>query len=462
MNAPGGKTVAGEGAAGGKTIAEEGTAGADKKPLFTVLTANAVSIAGNSLTLIGVPWFALETTGSPGKAGFVAFCAALPVVLSAIAGGPVVDRIGRRRVSIASDLVCGLALAAIPLLHHAGLLSYGLLCALMAVNGLFHAPGETARHVLVPDLAARAGTSLTRAASLYDAVSRGARMGGAAFGGVLVALVGADTVLYVDAATFAVSAALVTAGLRGIATAEPHRDGPPLSAARYRADLREGYAYLFRDRLMLGIMLMVMLTNGLSLSWSSVLLPLHAREHLGGPAAQGLLVAVFAGCALGGALLYGAVGHRFPRRGVFTAGFLVTGAPMFLVAAATGTAAPLLLTAVVSGLGAGVLNPILTTVMYERVPEELRSRVAGASTAGVLMATPLGGLVTGLLVERAGLTATLLTVGGLYFLVTLAPAVFPAWRGLDAPAAPDGTGPSRTGPATPAPAPAPAGSPPRR
>ncbi|WP_037708324.1 MFS transporter [Streptomyces griseus] len=438
------------------TGGERGKEGTDKRPLFTVLTANAVSIAGNSLTLIGVPWFALETTGSPGKAGFVAFCAALPVVLSAIAGGPVVDRIGRRRVGIVSDVVCGLALAAIPLLHHTGHLAYWMLCALMAVSGLFHAPGETARYVLVPDLAARAGTPLARAASLYDAVSRGARMGGAAFGGVLVAVVGADTVLLFDAATFGVSALLTAVGLRGLAAAAPRREGPPLSAERYRADLREGYAYLFGDRLMFGIMLMVMVTNGLSLSWSSVLLPLHAREHLGGPAMQGLLVAVFAGCALAGALLYGAVGHRFPRRGVFTAGFLLAGAPLFVVAAATDTVAPLLVTAVAGGLGAGVLNPILATVMYERVPEELRSRVAGASTAGVLMATPLGGLLTGLLVERAGLTATLLGVGAVYFLVTLAPAVFPAWRGLEADPV------SRTEPSTPAPAPGPAASPPRR
>ncbi|MFD8011248.1 MFS transporter [Streptomyces sp. NPDC058955] len=429
----------------------------DKKPLFTVLAANTISIAGNSLTLIGVPWFALETTGSPGKAGFVAFCAALPVVLSAIAGGPVVDRIGRRRVGITSDLVCGVALAAIPLLHHTGLLSYGLLCVLMGVSGLFHAPGETARYVLVPDLAARAGTPLARATSLFDAVNRGARMGGAALAGVLVAVVGADTVLLLDAATFGTSAVLTAVGLRRVAAAAPRRDGPPLSAARYRADLREGYAYLFGDRLMLGIMLLVMVTNGLALSWSSVLLPLHAKESLGGPAAQGLVVAVFAGSALAAALLYGAVGHRFPRRAVLTAGFLLAGAPMYLVAAATSSVAPLLVTAVAGGLGAGVLNPILSTVLYERVPEELRSRVAGASTAGVLMATPLGGLVTGLTVEWAGLTATLLGTAGLYLLVTLAPAVFPAWRGLDDGAAPA----SSSEPSTPGPAPAPEAIPPR-
>ncbi|MEV7567630.1 MFS transporter [Streptomyces tanashiensis] len=439
----------------------------DRVPLGTVLTANAVSVTGNSLTLIGVPWFALETTGSPGKAGLVAFCAAVPVVLAAIAGGPVIDRLGRRRVSIASDLICGLALAAIPLLHQTGALRFWMLCALMAVTGLFHAPGEMARHVLVPDLAGRAGTSLTRAASLYDAVARGARMTGAAIAGLLVAFMGPGTVLYLDAATFAVSALLVTAGLRGVPSAEPLRDGPRLSPARYRADLREGYAFLFRARLLLAITVMVMVTNGLNQSWSSVLLPVHAREDLGGPAAQGLLVSVFAGCALAGALLYGAVGERFPRRAVFTVGFLLCGAPPYLVAAFTDTVAPLLVTVAAAGFGAGVLNPILTTVMYEQVPDALRSRVMGASTAGVLLTTPLGGLAAGLLVERAGLTATLLGIGTLYFLATLSPMVFPAWRGMDT--GPGGTSRrapgedvSRTEPSTPAPAPGPAGTPPRR
>ncbi|WP_086825535.1 MFS transporter [Streptomyces sp. NRRL B-24572] len=471
MTAPGGR--------------EAGTPKRDRLPLATVLAANAISISGNSLTLIAVPWFALDITGSPGKAGLVAFCAALPVLLSAIVGGPVIDRIGRRRVSIGSDLVCALALTAVPLLNHAGALRFWMLCALMAVTGLFHAPGETARNVLTPDLAERAGTPLSRATSFYDAVSRGARMTGAALAGLLVALLGADTVLYVDAATFAVSALLVLLGLRGIPSAEPARGAPPLSLAVYRADLREGYAFILRTRLLLGVNVMVMFTNGLAQSWSSVLLPVHAREELGGSAALGLLVAVFGGCALTGALLYAAFGHRLPRLPVLAVGFLLCGAPVYVTAALTDTTPPLLLVMALGGLGAGVLNPILGAVFYETVPEELRSRVGSASTAGVLLTTPLGGVAAGFLVERMGITATLLTVGGLYFLATLSPLVFPSWRAMDAPRgtpAADAPAPatagkgegkgkgkgegegelSSSGPSTPAPAPGPAGTPPRR
>lgn len=404
--------------------------GRDRRPLAAVLTANTISVAGSSLTLIGVPWFVLQTTGSAGRAGLVAFCATLPVVISALVGGPVIDRLGRRRVSVGSDLVCGLTVASVPLLHFAGLLEFWMLCALMALGGLVHTPGLTARSVLLPDLAERAGTPMPRAASLLDAASRGARMAGAAVAGVLIAFLGAETVLLLDAATFAVSAVLVAAGVRGLRAAEP-QPSAPASLAGYRKELREGYAFLVRARLLFGITVMVMITNGLDQGWSAVLLPVHSREHLGGPTDLGLLVAVFGGAALLGALLYGVYGERFPRRVLFAVAFLICGAPRYVVAATADGVVPLAVTMAAGGFAAGLLNPILTTVIFERVPAELRSRVSSVTTAGVEMTMPLGGLLAGLLVERAGLGHTMLAFGAVYLLATLSPLVFPAWRQME-------------------------------
>ncbi|WP_406366995.1 MFS transporter [Streptomyces sp. NBC_01546] len=400
-------------------------------PFTAVLAANTISIAGSSLTLIGVPWFVLQTTGSAGRAGIVAFCATLPVVVAALVGGPVIDRIGRRRVSAASDLICAVSVGAIPLLHYAGLLEFWMLCALMAVGGLVHTPGLTARYVLLPSLAEHAGTTVARAASLYDAVSRGARMIGAALAGVLIAAFGAETVLLLDAVTFAASALLVAAFLRGVPAAEPQRAAGKVSFAGYWAELAEGWAFLTRSRLLMGITVMVMMTNGLDQGWSSVLLPVHGDAALGGATTLGLMISLFGGFALLGALLYGVWGERFPRRAVFAAAFLLCGAPRYVTAAFTDTPLPLAVTMALSGLGAGVLNPILTTVVYENVPEELRSRVSGVSTAGCELAMPMGGLAAGLLVDGFGVTRALLLFGGTYLLTTLAPLVFPAWRGLN-------------------------------
>ncbi|MFD6991916.1 MFS transporter [Streptomyces sp. NPDC059943] len=422
-------------------------------PLTAVLTANAISATGRTLSLIGIPWFVLQTTGSAGRAGVVAFCATLPVVVSALIGGPVIDRIGRRRVSIASDLLCAFSVGAIPLLHSADALPFWTLCALVALHGLAHTPGDTARYVLVPDLAEHAGTSLTRAASLFDAVERGARMLGAALAGLVIALLGAEVALLLDALTFLLSALLIGAGLRRVRGAEPVKHMAPVSPRTYGAELREGYAYLAHTRLLAAVVLMVMFMNGIDQGWNAVLLPVHAERNLGGAAELGLVTAAFGAGGLLGALLYGAVGHRFRRRTVLAVAALLCGAPRFAVAGLSDSTVTLAVVLAAAGVAGGTINPILTTVMYERVPDELRSRVAGAMTAGCELTMPLGGLTAGLLVEGAGLSPALLLMGGAYLLATLSPVLLPVWRGLDAEGPEARTDVSSSAPRPPAPAP---------
>ncbi|MFI1095143.1 MFS transporter [Streptomyces sp. NPDC020917] len=415
----------------------------DRRPLALLLAANVVSIAGNMLTLVAVPWFVLETTGSAGRAGLTAFAATLPVVLAALLGGPLIDRLGLAVSSVASDAVCALAVAAVPVLHLAGHLSYGALLALVAVSGLFHAPGETAREVLMPRLAERAGTTIARASSAYEGASRGARMLGAPLAGVLIAAIGAANVLLLDAATFAVSALLIGLGVRdgarraGGAKAREgaaredraaERDGGAGTFAGYRAQLREGYAFLFRARLLFAVVVMVMVTNALDQAWSAVLLPVHARENLGGSVSIGVVSGTFAASALVGSLLYGVFGQRLPQRGLFIGAFIVCGFPRTAVCAFVPGLAPLVVTCAVCGLAGGVLNPIIGTEMVRLVPERLRSRVFGAVTSGVLVAVPLGALAGGYVVQYAGLTAALAAVSALYLVTTLSPLVLPAFR----------------------------------
>ncbi|MFF1696345.1 MFS transporter [Streptomyces sp. NPDC058257] len=408
----------------------------DRRPLTTALAANLVSITGNCLTYMGVPWFVLQSTGSAAKVGVVAFCTLLPVVLAALVGGPVIDRIGRRRVSVASDLACGIAVAAIPLLQFTGILRFWMLCVLMAVTGLCRSPGETARGVLLPTLAEHAGMPLTRAAGLYDGAARCAALTGSAVGGALIAVLGAANVLLVDAVTFAVAAPLFAFGVRGLPQAQAQRRVEPTSLRAYRRELAEGHRFVAATPLLLGLCLMTLVTRGLDQGWSAVLLPVHAREELGGSIDLGLLNAAFGVCALAGALVYGAVGSRFRRWPVFTVAFLIVGLPRFVVAASTNSFTPLAVTMAFEGLACGVLNPIMATVTYEAVPEELRSRVLSATTASVQLVTPLGGAAAGFLVDSAGRPSTLLTVGGVYLLATLCPVIFPIWRRMDSTGSP--------------------------
>lgn len=82
------------------------------------------------------------------------------------------------------------------------------------------------------------------------------------------------------------------------------------------------------------------------------------------------------------------------------------------------------------GLAVGPLNPIINTIEYERVPQEMRGRVFGAITSGAYLAVPLGMLLAGFLVEWIGLRNTIITYASIYFIVILSLLVNPALKSM--------------------------------
>ena len=125
-------------------------------PLVTLLASNALSITGNVMTQVAVPWFVLQTTGSPARTGIAGFFQFLPVVIAGFFGGTLVDRLGYRRTSVFSDVASGATVAAIPLLFATVGLEFWQLLSLVFLGALLDSPGETARSALVPEAAERA------------------------------------------------------------------------------------------------------------------------------------------------------------------------------------------------------------------------------------------------------------------------------------------------------------------
>lgn len=395
-----------------------------RRPILALLGANAISMSGNVAALVAIPWFVLETTGSPTRTGITAFFALLPVVLTGIFGGPIVDRVGYRRMSVISDVASGVTVAAIPLIDALVGIAFWQLLILVFLGGLLDAPGTTARAALVPDMARLAGWSNERASGATAAVERASRLAGAPVAGVLVAVVGAANVLWIDAATFFVSALLV-------AVAVP-RVGPkaPVEEPAYVRDLREGFAFLGGDRALAAMVALVAITNTLD-AVSIVALPVYADQVYGSPVSLGLFTGALGAGSVVGALAFAGIGERLSRRRILTWGFVAVTAWYFV--AIWFPPLPVMLAAFAfTGLAAGPLNPVIDTVFYERVPDGMRGRVFGVVRATAWVAMPLGVLVAGPLLEVAGLGPTLAGTGLLYLGTTLVATASPALRGLDA------------------------------
>ncbi len=405
--------------------------------LSSLVAAHAISQTGNVVTAVAVPFYVLGLGGSGAEVGLAAAFATAPVIIGGPLGGVVVDRVGHRRAAIVADLVSGASVLAMPVLALTVRLPFWALLALVFVGGLLDSPGQTARRVMLPALTERAGVRIERSVGLLDGSERFAKLIGASIAGLLVAAVGPVASLFVNAATFAVSAALTGAlvpASRPVQTGSPNpRDDHPTDAteptrASYRSDLVEGARFVVRDPLMRLIVALVLVTNLLDAARGSTLLPLYANDRLGGAAALGLLVATMGGCALAGNVAFGFVAHRVPRRLTFVACFALAGGPSSL-AFALGAPLPVLVAATaLSGLAAGALNPILGTVQLERTPEHLRGRVFGLVTAGAWAGIPAGALLGGVAADTIGLTVAFGIVAVVYTTVTLAPLTGGHWR----------------------------------
>ncbi|MFH9396552.1 MFS transporter [Streptomyces sp. NPDC017413] len=412
------------------------------RPLAGVLAAIAVSVTGTRISLVALPWFVLVTTGSATMTGLVAFCEMAPYVVVKAFTGPLVDRIGPRAVSWTTDLASAAAAAAIPLLHSLDLLSFPVLLGLVAVIGAARGPGDLAKEVMVPEAAERCGTPLVRATGLSGVIERIASTIGPAAGGTLVALLGPMTGLVVNAACFALGSVIVAVALpRGMGQRVMDPSAPAGGEeAGYWRRFGEGFTFLRHEPLLLAVIVMVGITNLLDAAMTTLLVPVWAGESGNGPVAIGLIGSVMGAAAVGGSLIAALAAHRLRRRLVVLGGFLLAGAPRFLVLAVDAPLGAVLAVFAVSGFGAGFINPVLGAVLVERVPRRLLGRVNALGDSLSWSGIPLGGLLAGAAVSAVGLTPVLLACGAAYFLTTNLTGLRPEWRAMDHPSEGEGEG----------------------
>jgi MFS family permease len=396
-------------------------------PLFALFSANTISYVGDYLMLIAIPWFVLQTTGSVAKTGITAFFSTLPTIVSAFFGSALVDRLGYKYASVVSDITSGVSVALIPLLYSTLGLAFWQLLVLVFFAGLLQAPGATARGSMIPDLVARTKMPLERANAASDGIRRVSGFIGAPLAGVLIAFTGTSNLLWLDGLSFICSALLV-----GLLVTKIPAVSQSTGVRQYTADLLEGLRFIRQTPVILAIVLTVMITNMLDEALFAVIYPDYVRHFFGSAIVLGVLVAANGGAAFAGTIIFGAIGHRLPRRLTFGVCFVLLSL-RFWIMALIPPLSVLIIFNLINGLAAGPLNPIIYTVEQERVPQKMRARVFGTVTAGAYLATPLGAFVGGYLVQGIGLQAALIALGACYSVTTASLLVNPALRKMEKP-----------------------------
>jgi MFS family permease len=372
-------------------------------------TGMTVSLLGDGIFIVAEAWQVYDIKNDPVALSLVGLAWTGGMTAFLLTGGIVSDRMERRRVLIAADLVRALVLAATGVLSLAGVLEIWHLVVLAVLYGAGEAFFGPAFGALVPEIVAP--HQLVEANSLEQLVRQaGERLIGPAVGGFVVAAVGAGGAFLIDSGPFATRAACIW----GLHVRSLPASGAERSARR---ELREGIAFVRSQPWLWATLVAASLSLLLFVGPLEVLLPFVVRNDLdAGAWGYG---AILSAAGAGSVLATLVVSQRGPPRRylTFAYGAWIVATLPFIGYAFGTTVWQLMAFAVVFGAGETAGMVVWGTLMSSRVPPELRGRVHSLDWFVSIGLTPISFALTGPVSKAIGTDATLVLAGVLPMVV---------------------------------------------
>jgi hypothetical protein len=363
-----------------------------------------VSLIGDGIFLVAIAFQVYALSNDPGALSLVFAAWTAPMVLAFIFAGVLSDRLDRRMLMIAADVIRGLAIGIMGVMSVQGSLSLGdmyLYAALYGVGDALFMPAFTA---IVPDVVPK--ELLVEANSLDQFVRPlTMRMIGPAAGGALIAIGDPGTALLVDAGTFVVSALCVGAMSKRYKT--------PVAAEKRSAfkDVAEGFRFVRSHPWLWGTLASAAIGLLFFIGPLEVLLPYVVNNDMNGDAADfGWILTVGGAGALLTSFLVGQRG--LPKRHI-TFMYTAWGIGVFLIAMFAFTSsvwqAMIVSFCMTAMFTAGMI--VWGTLMHRLVPSELLGRVSSLDWLISISLVPVSFVLTGPVANAIGTDTTLIVAG---------------------------------------------------
>ncbi len=373
-----------------------------KRALLSLFSANTLSLLGNVLSELAVPWFVYELTGSATATAGIVFAGQLPNILVGLFSGRFIDRFSARTVSLFTDGVNLFAVALIPLLFHLNALDMVLLGILVFFSKVFDTPGHTARQVIVTELIDKQGLPRDRVNGIYSLIETMADLLGPVLAGLLLTLIGAVYLMAIDAVTFALSLLIMAFGF-GLKRHTRHEDRS--------ASLRDAWRWLIITPPVRKLALYDALVNTVATTLLAVTLPVLAKEYAGSSTIYGLWMAAFAGGTTLTTGFYAWAGHRLNPHTLLRITPLGQIAGLLILLAVLLVKGPMILGAAglfLFGANLGVGGMMDAKLLQTHVPEDRRGSIFAAFSSLRYTGVPLGLFVAGRLLDSQALATLFL------------------------------------------------------
>jgi predicted MFS family arabinose efflux permease len=358
-----------------------------------LLTDRLIAPASVGFSIVGVSFAVLKATGSAADLSYVLAAQIAPSLVFALLGGVAADRFPPQRVIVAANLLMALGEGTFGLLALTSSPPLWAMIGLEAITGTGAAIFYPASQALLPRLVPR--EALQEASAISRLVMNVGQMAGAAIAGLLVAAAGAGWALVLCGIGMISTIPMLLAirGSRPVTGQEATAAGPDAAGRSMLTELREGWSE-FRSHTWLWVIVAQFCV--VMMAWYgafSVLGPVVAREHLGGPAAWGAITAADAFGLIAGGLAALRFTPRRPMLFVVLTGGAVAISPLSL-------AMVLPLPAVcLASFGLGVFVEMMmvqwTVTMARNIPPDKLARVSSYDVLGSVMAMPAGALIAG-------------------------------------------------------------------
>ena len=384
--------------------------------VWIYLASAATSMLGNAVATIVWPWLVLERTGNPAAAGVVAAAIAVPSLAVAFLGGHLIDTLGRKPMSIISDVISGLSVVGVILVDQAVGLTLAWFIILGIIGAVGDIPGMAARSALVGDVARTSGRSVDFIAGLNQSIGGVSWLIGPALAGFLMAALPIELVLWITAGCSLLAAGL-TALLRLVpAEEEVAVDVPDLGALR-------SWAEVVRPAPIRLLAAVTFISAALVSPYLAVLMPAHFQA-IDAPVQLGVAMSAYAvGLMISGGLV-AAVGTGRRRTiwvvamACYLVGFSLMGALEYPLLVIIGMA--------VAGLGGGLIGPLQMVLVTEIIPERLRGRAFSVFMAIGQFSAPIGLIAATGLLTQVSIYATAAVLAGAWVLISM----WAIWRGV--------------------------------
>jgi len=377
-----------------------------------------ISLIGTWIQAIAQSWLIFQLTHSAFLLGFVGFLTSIPVFFLALFGGVLADRLNKRNILIATQIIFMLLTFLFAILTQTKIITPFLIMIFAVLDGIVMAFDAPSRQAVVVELVGR--EHLMNAISLNSVAFNSSRIIGPALAGILIALVGMSGCFYINGISFlAMIIALFLIKLNNNNNnnnnnSNSNNNNSVVKNNHAIKDIKDGLSFVKNNRLIMALITTVGVVSLFGVSYA-ILMPIFANDILHvGVKGLALLMSCSGFGALLAALLLARLGD-FNYKGKFLIlSSLVFSVSLILFSLSKVYIFSLIALMFVGGSSVSAIA-LINTLLQSKVPDAFRGRVMGVfmlTFAGIM---PFGNLISGWLAHALGVCTTVMISGIICF-----------------------------------------------